>query len=321
MSDIKLFRLAQGKASELKSETAEPDRLLQSQIEANLDPLLGIRLLASEYSTGRTHSDRIDTLGLDENHCPVILKYKRGVGENVINQGLFYLDWLLDHQAEFKLLVLDVLGKTAAEAIDWSAPRLVCIAPDFTRYDAHAVLQIHRHIELVRYRRFGAELLLLELANAVVPGSGRGVQPGPARGEGLTPATRTGAERGFAEIQQGLPASLAELLAALEDHCLSLGDDVQRSALRHYVAFKRLKNFASIALQRGRLLLYLHLDPNPWVGKLPTARDVRRQAHCGTGDLELSLCTPADLEAAKPLLALAYEGHVEATRVALTEEA
>jgi len=71
--------------------------------------------------------------------------------ENVINQGLFHLDWLMDHQAEFKLLVLDKLGKGTCESIEWSAPRLLCIAGDFTRYDEHAVLQMNRNIELIRY--------------------------------------------------------------------------------------------------------------------------------------------------------------------------
>lgn len=28
----------------------------------------------------------------------------------MINQGLFYLDWLLDHKADFKLLVMEELG-------------------------------------------------------------------------------------------------------------------------------------------------------------------------------------------------------------------
>ena len=41
-----------------------------------------------------------------------------GVNENVINQGLFYLDWLLDHRAEFELLVMKNLGSQAAEQID-----------------------------------------------------------------------------------------------------------------------------------------------------------------------------------------------------------
>jgi len=142
MSEIKLFRLTRGSAVEVLGAASDLERPLQNLIEANLEVMLGIRFLATEYSTGKTHGGRIDTLGLDENNCPVIMEYKRSVGENVINQGLFYLDWLMDHQAEFKLLALDKFGKPASDAIDWSAPRLVCIAADFTKYDGHAVQQI-----------------------------------------------------------------------------------------------------------------------------------------------------------------------------------
>jgi hypothetical protein len=170
MSDIKLFRLQSGIATELQGDASDLEKPLQTLIEANLGTLLGIRFLSTEYSTGKTHAGRIDSLGLDENNCPVILEYKRSVGENVINQGLFYLDWLMDHQAEFKLLVMEKLGKPAADAIDWAAPRLVCIAADFTKYDGHAVQQINRNIELIRYRRFGEELLL---ADQVVEGAER----------------------------------------------------------------------------------------------------------------------------------------------------
>lgn len=63
---------------------------------------LGVQFLATEYSTGKTHSGRIDFLGLDENTCPGIIEHKRHKNENVINQGLFYLDWLPDHKAEFQ---------------------------------------------------------------------------------------------------------------------------------------------------------------------------------------------------------------------------
>ena len=77
------------------------------------------------------------------------------MGENVINQGLFYLDWLMDHKAGFRLLAMATLGKSAADQIHWTAPRLVCVAADFTKYDGHAVQQMNRNIELIRYRRFG----------------------------------------------------------------------------------------------------------------------------------------------------------------------
>lgn len=309
MSDIKLFRLTAGKATELQGDASDLEKPLQTLIEANLEPLLGIRFLATEYSTGKTHGGRIDSLGLDENNCPVILEYKRSVGENVINQGLFYLDWLMDHQAEFKLLTMDTLGKAAADAIDWSAPRLVCIAADFTKYDGHAVQQINRNIELIRYRRFGDELLLLELANATSGANGKASGSKATKlvaGEAV-PLKSAPRDRSFAEWLPLLPAHLTDLLASLEGYVLSLGDDVQRKELRLYLAFKRLKNFATVVAQKNRLLLYLHLDPAA-LGLLPViARDVSQQGHWGTGDLELSLTSLADLDVAKPLIFLSYQ--------------
>src|SRR4051794_30367327 len=120
MSDIQLFRLNDGTATELTGRAAPLEKALQTLIEGQMETLVGVRFLATEYATGKTHKGRIDSLGLDENGCPVIVEYKRHSNENVINQGLFYLDWLLDHQAEFRWLVMEKLGKEVAERIEWS---------------------------------------------------------------------------------------------------------------------------------------------------------------------------------------------------------
>ena len=88
MSDIKVFQISPSNhATELIGRSVALEKSLQTLIEINLETLLGIRLLASEYSTGKKHGGRIDTLGIDENHRPVIIEYKRAVNENVINQG------------------------------------------------------------------------------------------------------------------------------------------------------------------------------------------------------------------------------------------
>ena len=173
MSDIKLFRTKGTDVTELKGSSVQLEKSLQNSIERNLETFLGIRFLSTEHSTGKTHGGRIDTLGMDENGCPVIIEYKRSSNENVINQGLFYLDWLLDHKAEFELLVTKQLGAEEAESIEWSSPRLVCIAGGFTKYDSHAVQQINRNIELIRYVKFEDDLLLFEMVNAVQASSGR----------------------------------------------------------------------------------------------------------------------------------------------------
>ncbi len=165
MGDIKLFQLNGPDVTELEGQSVAVEKSLQKLIERHLEAFLGVRFVASEYSTGKSHGGRIDTLGLDENGYPVIVEYKRSLNENVINQGLFYLDWLMDHKGDFTLLVMQRLGPEAADEIEWSNPRLLCIAGDFTRYDQYAVQQINRNIELIRYRRFGDGLLLFELVN------------------------------------------------------------------------------------------------------------------------------------------------------------
>ncbi|MEN6622557.1 MAG: hypothetical protein ABFD50_13520 [Smithella sp.] len=86
MSETKLFKLVGPVAHELTRKTIQLEKSLQTVMERNLDTLLGVHFLQSEYSTGKTHGGRIDTLGLDENGCPVIVEYKRAVNENVINQ-------------------------------------------------------------------------------------------------------------------------------------------------------------------------------------------------------------------------------------------
>ena len=228
----------------------------------------------------------------------------------------------MDHKAEFKLLVMEVLGKAAADQIDWSAPRLVCIAAVFTKYDGHAVQQINRNIELIRYRRFGEDLLLLESANTTSAGSARSmkgskaVKPAKAADEPSAPTKAPGTDKTVAEHLATMTEPLAVLLASLEDYVMSLGDDVQRKELKLYIAFKRLKNFATVVPQKGRLLLYLHVDVDKIAPPPSIGRNVQQQGHWGTGDMELALTQLADLDLVKPLIQQAYEG-----RGALTSSA
>ncbi len=302
MSDIKLFRVTGKATKEIHATASSLEKPLQNLIESNLASLLGIRFLASEYSTGKTHAGRIDTLGIDENNSPVIIEYKRSSHENIINQGLFYLDWLMDHQAEFKLKVMETFGKTAAELIDWNAPRLICIASDFTKYDGHAVQQMNRNIELLRYRLFGKDLLLLELANAVNAATVSGKKK-PAK-----PAKITGNDKTVAEWLADMPPAVGAIFESLENHLISLGDDVQRKDLKLYVAFKRLRNFATVCFQQNQLRVFLNLDPKQVNLIDGFTRDVTNIGHWGTGNLEVSLKALADMDKAKPFLLQAYEG-------------
>tara|TARA_R100001143_G_C3361001_1_gene135700 strand:- start:6395 stop:7303 length:909 start_codon:yes stop_codon:yes gene_type:complete len=301
MSDIKLFQIHSDYVTELTGSAVKIEKSLQVQIEKNLDTYIGVRFLATEYSTGANHGGRIDTLGIDENGSPVIIEYKRSMNENVINQGLFYLDWLMDHKAEFELLVLKNLGKEDSENIDWYNPRLLCIAGDFTKYDEYAVKQMNRNIELIRYRRFGDDLLLLELVNVAEATTG-------SETTGLTKSKQE--YKTVSEHLNSANQGLTDLYHALRDYMMNLGDDVQEKTLKYYFAYKRIKNFACVEVytQSNKLQVYVKLNPDDVQLEEGFTRDVRNIGHFGTGDLEITIRNKEDITKAEPLILLSYEG-------------
>jgi len=310
MSDIELFRIGSG-VEKLPAQSPQVEKALQGLFEQNLEALLGVRFLATEYSTGLVHGGRIDTLGIDEDGSPVIIEYKRMTNENVINQGLFYLDWLMDHKKEFQWLVLDVLGKEVANKVEWSAPRLVCIAGDFTKYDGHAVKQINRSIELIRYRRFGTDLLMIELVhNPRVAAKTAVTEPAEqlSAEDGQPAKDRYLSQRIDYRLENASP-EMREIWGSIVEFLMSLGEDVQMKELKVYVAFKRIKNFVCLEIypQSKTIMAFLKLNPDTVSLEPGFSRDVRKIGHFGTGDLELALRTPADFVKAQPLLQRAYD--------------
>ena len=302
MSDLKLFRTGSNGVSEIDGTAAALEKSLQTLIESNLETFLGVRFLASEFSTGREHGGRMDTLGLDENGCPVIIEYKRATNMNVINQGLFYLDWLMTHRGDFEMLVLKTFGQEAAQSVEWTNPRLICIAGDFSRYDEHAIKQMNHNIELIRYMRFGDDLLLLEQVNAV-----------SATANGSTVSAPSGSSRSrtktVSDYLEQADQELTDRFEAVREYLENLGDDVQTKTLKNYFAFKRIKNFACVEVhtRTRNLLVYVKVDPDTIELEEGFTRDVRNIGHFGTGELEIVIKSAADFEKAKPLLERSYE--------------
>ena len=312
MSDLKLFKIEAGVACELASRSVALEKSLQVLIEENMFAMFGISFLAGECSTGKVHRGRIDSLGLDENRSPAIFEYKRTLNENVINQGLFYLDWLMDHKAEFRFLVQENLGSHVASEIDWSTPRLICVASDFTRYDEYAVRQIDRNIELVRYRDFGDEFVAIELVSSVTSSSGQARKlPFPLDSVPVNQAAasfKLSKSKSAAEklAQAGTP--LAALYEKFETFALALGDDVVKKENSTYFAFRRLKNFACVEVHptANELLIFLRLNPSEVSLEDGFLRDVTGIGHYGTGDLEMRVTTESEWSIVEELARRAY---------------
>lgn len=156
-----IFRIKNNKIRQLKASSFKNEKELQTLVENNLEEIFGARFIFSEYQTGEKHGGRIDTLGLDENNSPVIIEYKWGEKDNIINQGLFYLDWLIDHKGDFQILTENKLGKKVK--IDWSQPRLILVASSFNKYDKYAINRMSENIELWTYTLYENGILEVNL--------------------------------------------------------------------------------------------------------------------------------------------------------------
>ncbi|MEX0174475.1 DUF5655 domain-containing protein [Streptomyces sp. LMG1-1-1.1] len=309
MAELMLFRQdADGRDVELSGSTVALEVELQRRVEAGLEQMLGIRFVASEYATGPWHRGRIDTLGLDENGSPVVIEFKRGSDSGVLSQAVSYLSWLRSAQHEFEALVRKMLGAEAAESIDWRRPRMVCIAAGFSHHDRVAVQWLPERIDLVRYRVFEGGLLSLLLVDSS-PGSpsassSRRSRERDAVGDSAPAAPATPAPTGAGLV----PESLRDLYAEL-DEALTAWGEVEVAPLRHYIAYRRLVNVASVIFRpkHEAILVYLRLDPDSVVLEEGFTRDMRGIGHLGTGDLEVRLVSAADLEKAAPLIRRAFE--------------
>ncbi|MET9824687.1 DUF5655 domain-containing protein [Streptomyces sp. NPDC006349] len=282
--------------TEVTPRLADVEADVQGLVEAHMETMLGVRFLASEYVIDCVEGGRIDSLGIDENGAPVIVEYKRGTDAGVINQGLYYLSWLTRHRSAFDSLVRDRLGVPTAAQVLWSAPRLICVAGDFTRYDAHAVRENRRSIDLVRYRYYGSDHVSLETVVSVTGKSGAANR-----------RTRRHAHMDAPQALQRQTGAMAELAVAADETLRGLGGGITRVQRKQYAAYQRLRNFACvIPPQQTKLLVYLKADPKSVDLTPGFTRDVTGLGHHGTGDLEVQLRTERDLERAQDLFRLSY---------------
>src|SRR5947207_9427770 len=154
-----LFQIQDNGPLPIVQSALDSEKRLQSLIEKSLGPTFNCRFVASEFSTGATHAGRIDTLAVSEDNNPVIIEYKKVESSELINQSLFYLSWLNDHRGDFEIAARRAISDVI---VDWSDIRVICLAPNYKKYDLHAVSVMGANIELWRYSLFENSCLFID---------------------------------------------------------------------------------------------------------------------------------------------------------------
>lgn len=298
-----LFKINGTAVKKIIAKDLDLERNLQVLFEANLDELLNISFLAHEYST--SSGGRIDTLGIDKDGAPCIIEYKKNQNENVINQGLSYLYWLLDHKADFEKLCAD---KKIGVAIDWDSPRVICIAENYNKFDLDTVNILPINVELWRYRIYDENILFLEPENfQKVKISTAGIVRKAKQDKERQPVL----QKNYILDHHTRKASdeIKALFQKVREYILSIDEAIKEDPKKLYIAYKLATNFVDIEVRSKDLKIFLNVESGKLNDPSGIARDLTKPktGHWGNGDYEVKLENESNLDAVFALIKQSYD--------------
>lgn len=278
-----LFKINNLEVSKLPTLEIGKERDIQKLFENNLSTILSVDFLATEYST--SFGGRIDTLGIDKNGSPVIIEYKRNQNDNVINQGLSYLRWLLDHKANFEILCKN---KDIKIDIDWTSPRVICVAESYNKFDLDTVEILPIKIELLRYRIYEDNLLLVEseTQKTIKISTSKIFKKGKKEKD----TTKLQKEYNVETHLKIASKQIKELFTQFKERIIGLDEAIIEEAKAKYIAYKLTTNFVDIVIQKNAIKAFLNVPSGRLNDPYNIARDLTKPkpiGHWGNGDYEV----------------------------------
>jgi len=302
-----IFEIDKGLAKRVKPSDFKFEKDLQRLVENNLITIFNCRLIATEFSTGNIHSGRIDTLAISEDSNPVIIEYKKVASSELINQGLYYLHWIKDHKGDFQIAANKAFGKQVE--VDWSDIRVICLAPEYKKYDLHAAQVMGANIELWQYKIYENGILNIEevyrrATTSVHQAQEEINEKNPIMVEAGRKAaiTRKTASYTLEQHLQGLNQGTLDIFNEVRDYIIALDSSIEETPKKHYIAYKTSQNFVCLQTYKNKITLYLKLNPQDINPTPKQGRDMRNIGHFGTGDFELNIKDRQDFEETKHLI-------------------
>ena len=297
-----IFKINGSVVKKITAKDLDLEKNIQRLFENNMEELLGITFLEHEYST--SFGGRIDSLGIDKDGSPCIIEYKKGQNSNVINQGLSYLYWLLDHRADFEKICNN---KNIKIEIDWDTPRVICIAESYNKFDLDAVNIFTINVELWRYRIYDQDILYLEQEN---------FQKIKIPTNNIIKRNNQNEERQNIQKQYSLEhhidkssEEIKSLFSILREKILLIDEEVKEDSKKLYLAYKiNGTNFADIIFYKNELRITLNIksgninDPE----NRTTDFTKPRKGHWGNGDYEIKIDKKEDLDYVMSLIEQSY---------------
>lgn len=278
----------------IKEKPFKLEKDIQKLVEANLEQLLKLTFIRSEFQIGHF---RIDTLAFDkEKKAFAIIEYKRDKNFSVIDQGYAYLSTMLNNKADFILEYNETTASTLKrDDVDWSQSRVVFVSPRFSTYQKDAINFKDLPIALFEIRRHENDTIIFEpIQNQ---DSTESIAVISKKSKDVIKVTEEVIVYNEPDHLKNSNDEIRELYFQIKARLQDVYDNITIKPKKQTVGFNVNDNvFCDFVFQKKELKIILNLKSGELDDSKNIARDVSNVGHWGNGSYEVKISSPEMIE-------------------------
>ncbi|MDT8781738.1 MAG: hypothetical protein IAX22_03710 [Candidatus Bathyarchaeota archaeon] len=298
---MNLFRLNNGKLKQVNYSGFNKEKDLQKIVEDNLEEIFGLTFIQSEF---RVPAFRLDTLAYNpESNAFVIIEYKETEDYSIIDQGISYLNSLLNHKGDFQLALERKLNKQMK--VDWTQSRVLFIAKSYNAFQIGAYSK-DLPFELWKYTLYEQGIIGFEqIKQQFTKTTSLPIAK-------IAPAVVKEIKVYTLETHlQGKSEEIKELFEALQNAILKLNSEIKEKITKKYIAYELTKNFTEIIIQASALKIYIDIPISGIKDPGHIAQDCSKIGHWATGETRFKIHSKEEIPYAIGLIKQAYEKNIK----------
>lgn len=291
---MQLFSLHSTSLTEIKEKPFKLERDIQRIFEANLQAIMGLQLVKSEFTI---KNKRIDTLAFDsQSRGFVIIEYKRDRSMSVVDQGFSYLSLMLENKADFIIEYNESLKQNLKRnEVDWSQTRVAFVSTSFTENQVQATNFKDLAIELWEVKQFENETILIKPIKKST--AAESIKPIVQNKENLKKVAEEIKVYSEQDHLEDASEMVQETYQKFRAAILNLDENIEVVPVKFWVNFIRNgKIFASILIRKAHLSLTINRKFGTLQDAEQLARDVSNVGHGGNGDYQIKIIDDSKLE-------------------------
>jgi predicted transport protein len=288
-----MYNTTANKLVQVKEKHFKLEREIQAIFESNLQHIMGLLFVKSEFTI---KNKRIDTLAYDkQTNAFIIIEYKRNKNYSVVDQGLTYLNLMLQNKAEFILTYNETLKDILhSKDVDWSQSRVAFVSPSFTENQISASDFKDFGIELWEIKQFENNTISI---NTIKKSSGApSIKPLLENSKNLKAVKEN--IKVYTEEDHYSNGSdyTIELYEKFKSSILNLTDGIEILPQKYYIAFKKGSNISDIEIQKKSLKIFINAKKGTLDDPKDLVKDVSNIGHRGNGDYQIQIENDKGLE-------------------------